>query len=185
MKYLISILLIAVLGACSSGESGAEKYTDEISKIDQYSKQLKVEVDQFMALDSNKIKQIPADYDEMKRVMTSYYTPDTIEPHIANRINLFKSLKDMKHYAVNKKRFMNAADLTFEQLNNLKLDLENNSLDEKIDLKEAMALESKGAEEIIGVLNSYTELLTKNLALYDSLNPQVQNIVDSLRSLHE
>ncbi len=185
MKYITVILLFGFLTACSSEQSGKEKYKEEIEQIDSYSKQVEEEMARFMALDSNKLTQIPKDYDEMKRVMTSYYQSDTVQPKLAAKINMFKGLKDVKHYKANKKRFLKSAEYTLSQLSDLKRDLEGDSLDEEIDLKDAMELEAKGATEIIGVLNSYTELLTKNLAIYDSLNPQVQIIVDSLRTLHE
>jgi major membrane immunogen (membrane-anchored lipoprotein) len=185
MKYLFFIAVIGLLAACSgNSDSGKEVYKDEIKKLDTYKEQLDVEVKSFLALDSNKINQIHADYEEMKRVLKAYYKVDTIDVKFAAKVNGMKGLKDTKHFPANKVRFLKAADLTFQQIEDLTHDLTHQSIEED-EIEEAMKLESKAAEEIIGVLHSYTELLSKNLAMYDTLNPPVQIVVDSLRNLHE
>ena len=174
MMRLFVLLGIVGLTACSTPD-----YSEHIAVLDKNAKLVKDVKDRFLQLDSTKAASMYDDYTHTIQVFKQYYDVPTIDPVLTRRMTLYKALKSSKGYPSQRAAFLKEADYTLQQLADLKDALENNAIPED-SVQHYVDLEVKGAQTITAALNKYTDYFEKTIGIYDTLNPHIQIVVDSL-----
>ena len=190
MRVVYAFFIAVLTVACGSQSDDAlvEKYSKvyktEIAKIDGLQSDLATTVDAFNEIDSTKAESLFKNYSYATKVLHKYYDADSVDETFARRFTMYKGLKKTQGYSIMHKRYLDEATKTNTQLKNLKNDLQHGIVKED-KVKEYLELETKGANTIISALDSYTQIFKNYINIYDTLNPHVLIVVDSLLELHK
>jgi predicted XRE-type DNA-binding protein len=177
MKQIIFVFSTLIMIACGSN------FKSELEVVNQLQDKLEAAEIDFNTIDINKVATAKEAYTANIAVFKSKYISDTVDQKLAIAINEYKYLKKGSGNILgNHKLITENLQLCKEQLGNLKSDLKHNAISKEeaarfIEIERVRASET--IEKIIETKASYDKLSR----IYDSINPIVVRVVDSLNKI--
>lgn len=163
MKYLIFPLFILGLTSCNSANKEAINQVVEIQ-----SKVLELK-NTFEAVDIKKLTNAKKQYDESIALVKRYYYKDTIDVQFMNSLDYYRNIKS-SHKVILKNKLIIKDNLAIveEELNHLRTDLENNSIQGE-QLSEALKNEQDNLFKLDSTITLYSQNAALILFVHDSI----------------
>jgi len=172
-----SVCLVTVFSSCRNTHA-YEKYVKELDSLKVV---LQQSVSHFRTVDSSECMKAYAKQYSYSLFIDSHLK-DTVTKTTAENLQNFQSVgKGMNDYLALRSSWLNEAELSIEQLQNLSHDLKTGSIDEE-EAIEFINEEKKQSEKIIEELNINTETIRKHLKLYNQALPVCEDLVKKLNA---
>lgn len=169
MKYLLFILTVGLLTACTS------KNTAAITEVENLTNEVNLLQEQFNSVDNEAIANAKKQYDESMFLIKKYYFKDTIDLLFMNNLDYYKNIK-YSSKVLNKNKHVIAGnfEISKQQLTSLKEDLTNSVIDGER-LKEALANEKNNVALLDSTVKLYLNNVEVLLNVHDSLAGYIKN----------
>lgn len=166
LPYLSLLILFGGLTSCKNQHT-YEKYVKELDSLKVVVQQA---VDNFKTVDSAQCIKANSKYYTYSLFLNEQ-VKDTVSKTIAENLQNFLSVGNgLNDYLVLRSSWLNEANASVAQLNDLSHDLKNGSIDEE-EAVEFINTEKKQAEKIIDELKINTESIRKHLEVYNQSLP--------------
>lgn len=180
MKFLLpSLIIITCMSFFSCRNTHA--YDKYVKELDSLKVVLQQSVDNFRTVDSAACVQAYSKHYTYSRFINSHLK-DTVTKTIAENLQNFQSVeKGLHDYVSLRSLWLQDANTSINQLQNLSHDLKNGSVNEE----EAVAFindEKKLAEKIIEELKINTENIRKHLELFNQSLPVCEDLIKQLNA---
>ena len=172
-----SIVLIA---SCNS----ETKFEKEIAEIEQMHSMVVQETHNLDELDSAKMMQMRLDYERTVHAFKTYYDTDTVDQELGRQMNLYKGLKSILDADGKFLTLKRESMAILSQLDDLKHDLEHNLISED-SAKQFVDTELSVSNKHLELMREFRIFIQDIEANYDTLNPKISVIVDSLMYINE
>ncbi len=180
MKFLLpSLIIITCMSFFSCRNTHA--YDKYVKELDSLKVVLQQSVDNFKTVDSAACIQAYSKHYTYSRFINSHLK-DTVTKTIAENLQNFQAVeKGLHDYVSLRSLWLQDANTSINQLQNLSHDLKNGS----VDAEEAVAFindEKKLAEKIIEELKINTENIRKHLELFNQSLPVCEDLIKQLNA---
>ena len=180
MRHLTYILLCSIiLAACSS-----EDHSDQIKAIDQEIEEVQKAHAQFLELDSAEVVDMAGKYNQHVQAFKRFYKPDSINRKISSAMSTFRIMKKVGAYKALRKEYSIEVSFCVNQLTDLKTDIEEGIIPED-SVQHYVQLEIDASKLLRKNIQSYLKLVEDAKICYDTLNPFIENFVDSIQRVYE
>jgi hypothetical protein len=193
---LATIVLMVGLVACSSGS----QYPDDIKALDQAIDSLTIAHEQLQGVDTAAFLAVGRDISKNMVFIQSYYQ-DTMPRETAFILSDYGSLsKTFRRFRGNRGKIVHKISFTLIQMQELRVDLENNavsipdpnattdaaeserSMTEQKRVKLYVGTEVTEASRLIKQVQAFVVSRDRAIKLYDKLNPKVMAVVEEVDS---
>lgn len=180
MKFLLpSLIIITCMSFFSCRNTHA--YDKYVKELDSLKVVLQQSVDNFKTVDSAACIQAYSKHYTYSRFINSHLK-DTVTKTVAENLQNFQAVeKGLHDYVSSRSLWLQDANTSINQLQNLSHDLKNGS----VDAEEAVAFindEKKLAEKIIEELKINTENIRKHLELFNQSLPVCEDLIKQLNA---
>ncbi|MBP8033595.1 MAG: hypothetical protein KAZ71_03295 [Bacteroidia bacterium] len=180
MKFIL-YLIIAITSISFFSCRNSHSYDKYVKELDSLKVVLQQSVDNFKTVDSATcIKAYSTQYTYSKFIET--HLKDTVGKTVAENLQNFHSVeKGFRDYNSFRSSWLQDANTSIAQLQNLSHDLKNGSIDDE----EVVAFindEKKLAEKVIEELKINTENIRKHLELYNQSLPVCEGLIKQLNA---
>jgi len=181
MKAIVYILSIVFFVLATSSCKNTHAYDKYVKELDSLKIVVQQSVDNFKTVDSATCYQANAKQ-KTYALFIDTHLKDTVSKTVAENLQNFHSVeKGLQQYIELRSSWLKDASLSITQLQALSHDLKNGSVNED-DAIEFINNEKKQAEKIIEELKINTEIIRKNLEIFNTSLPECENLIKQLNS---
>lgn len=160
-------------------------YEQEIVQVESMQMELQKCEEMVAPIDSKRVRDMYNEYGKIMAVIKKKYISDSmyVDQKYGRMSNLYKGVKKIKGFGINKENVLEQIAFTKTQLENLKDDLIHKDIASADTVKSYVQMERESITEIKVASNNLQSNYTVLLGVQDTVYPYMKAIVDSLNNI--